>query len=159
MIHEPATRIHKNAIKAWRIAGAIWGLFLFGIPCLYLIGYKSPSFSWMIFVAGQGVAVVTYVLVVFLFPTIRWKRWRYEVSEKEIDLKRGIIVVKRTLVPMNRVQHVDTSHGPIYRQFGLSSIRISTAATTHEIPALDDETAGQLRDQIALLVRQVKDDV
>ncbi|MEX2363044.1 MAG: PH domain-containing protein, partial [Balneolaceae bacterium] len=90
---------------------------------------------------------------------LRWKRWKYEVSDKEIDMLRGIVIHKRTLIPINRVQHVDTRQGPIYRGFGLSSVTISTAATTHEIPALDDATADELRNIISTLVRKVKDDV
>ena len=90
---------------------------------------------------------------------LRWKRWKYDISEKEIDMLRGIFIKKRTLVPINRVQHVDTRQGPVYRKFGLSSVTISTAATTHEIPALDDETADKVRDTISNLVRKVKGDV
>lgn len=49
--------------------------------------------------------------------------------------------------------------GPIYRKYGLSSISLSTAATTHEIPALDENTASELREIISDLVRKVKEDV
>ena len=63
-------------------------------------------------------------------------RWRYEVRESEIELQHGIFIVKRTLIPMVRVQHVDTSQGPILRKYDLAEITISTAATNHTIPAL-----------------------
>jgi len=99
------------------------------------------------------------LMLIFIFTALRWKHWRYRISEQEIDMMRGIIVIKRTLVPINRVQHVDTRQGPIYKLFGLSSVTISTAATTHEIPALNDEIADDLRNQISTLVRKVKEDV
>jgi len=53
--------------------------------------------------------------------------------------------VKRTLIPMIRVQHVDSSQGPLLKKYRLASVTISTAATVHEIPALDEEEAEELR--------------
>ena len=98
-------------------------------------------------------------MLVFPLSKIRWQRWHYEINEQEIDLLRGIIVKKRTLIPMNRIQHVDNRQGPIYKAFKLSSVSVSTAATTHEIPALDDETAEQVRHNISAFVTQAKEDV
>ena len=109
-------------------------------------------------VAGPT-AFLVHILLIFIFPKVRWSRWRYDVNEQGVDMYRGIIILKRTIVPVNRIQHVDTKQGPVYRKFGLSSISISTAATTHEIPALDDETAERLRGMISELVRKVKEDV
>lgn len=67
--------------------------------------------------------------------------------------------MKRTLVPMVRVQHVDTVQGPILKRYRLSTITISTAATVHEIPALDVEEAEELRHSISRLARVAEDDV
>ena len=71
-----------------------------------------------------------------IFPKIIWERWRYEISEHEIDLCYGLWIRKRTIIPMVRVQHVDTKQGPLMNRFGLASVTISTAAGSHEIPAL-----------------------
>ena len=60
---------------------------------------------------------------------------------------------------MARVQHVDTRQGPLLRHYGLSTVTISTAAGTHEIPALADDVAGILRDRISELARVVDEDV
>jgi membrane protein YdbS with pleckstrin-like domain len=156
----PSSRIHENAIKAWKLSAFIWGWALYIAPGLfYLIFTVEENFSWLFPVISAPLAFVLHLLITLVFPKIRWKRWRYEVTEKGIDLQRGIVITKRTIVPINRVQHVDTKQGPIYRKYGLSSISLSTAATTHEIPALDDETANSLRIMISELVRKVKEDV
>ncbi len=160
--HLPATRIHEDSIKAWKLSGLIFGSFIYVVPGLLYLFYSlsiEGSVSFLLPGLVAPVAFILHMLIAFVFPKIRWKRWRYEVSEKGIDLQRGIIVTKRTVVPINRVQHVDTKQGPIYRKYGLSSISLSTAATTHEIPALDDETANSLRTLISELVRKVKEDV
>lgn len=169
MHQTPTTRIHQNAVKAWRITAALYGLFWLTPSALYFAiaiaeGLErnlewQESIDWPLFGIITTIAVIFYLLNAILYPRLRWKRWKYDVSDDEIDMLRGIIITKRTLVPINRVQHVDTRQGPIYRQFGLSSVTISTAATTHEIPALDDTTADELRNTISTLVRKVKDDV
>jgi membrane protein YdbS with pleckstrin-like domain len=85
--------------------------------------------------------------------------WGYEIKDNEIDIQHGIIVVKRTLIPMARIQHVDTEHGPIMRQFELATLNIATAGTEHKIPALDFDTARTLRKKISSLAALSDDDV
>lgn len=155
----PETRIHKNAIKAWRITAFIYGFLWYSIGAFGVLLYLKKDLDITILILMCVASVGLHVLTIFVFSTLRWKRWRYEVNEQGVDMYRGIIILTRTMVPMNRIQHVDTKQGPIYRKFGLSSISLSTAATTHEIPALDEETAGYLRNMISDLVRQVKEDV
>ena len=106
-----------------------------------------------------GVVIIYAYLFIVLFPKIRWLRWRYEVRESEIELQHGLFIVKRTLIPMVRVQHVDTSQGPILRKYNLAGITISTAATNHTIPALVMEEADELRSRISVLARVAEDDV
>ncbi len=169
MNQEPGTRIHRNAIKAWAVNALIFGLLWFLPVIIYggiAIGESLNAsdnwyagINWILFSSLFIVSLTLYLLTGVLGPKVRWQRWKYDVSEKEVDMLRGIIIKKRTLVPINRVQHVDTRQGPVYRKFGLSSVTISTAATTHEIPALDDDTANELRNTISTLVRNVKGDV
>ncbi|WP_020402770.1 PH domain-containing protein [Gracilimonas tropica] len=169
MISEPANRIHNNAIKAWTVNALLYGIAWFlpsGFFLAISIGQNAGSalawyqgVDWILFSVLFLAGLFFYLTIAIVFPKLRWKRWKYDISEKEIDMLRGIFIKKRTLVPINRVQHVDTRQGPVYRKFGLSSVTISTAATTHEIPALDDETADKVRDTISNLVRKVKGDV
>ncbi|MBO6536382.1 MAG: PH domain-containing protein [Balneolaceae bacterium] len=157
---EPASRINQNAIKAWRLSALLFGSFVYVIPgLLYLIFTLDGDMSMLYPIISAPSAVIIHCFFIFVLPKIRWKRWKYEVDDKGIDMQRGIIITKRTMVPINRIQHVDTRQGPIYRKYGLSSISLSTAATTHEIPALDENTASELREIISDLVRKVKEDV
>lgn len=158
ILGQPTKRIHESAIKAWTVTSGLFGLMWF-IPAGVYMGIMLNNMDWLLFSAIMIVSLSLYLLTVLVWPKLRWRRWKYDVSDREIDMLRGIIFQKRTLVPINRVQHVDTRHGPVYRKFGLSSVTISTAATTHEIPALDNATADDLRNTISILVRKVKEDV
>lgn len=166
MRDEPKHYIHKNAINIWRVR-AIINIIIFSILLIgALIGTvilffviaigEIPIYYYAIII---GVISLLIILFVFIVPKIRYRRWRYEIYEQEIYIQHGILIMTRTIVPMIRVQHVDTIQGPILKKYGLSTVTISTAATTHEIPALTDEDASNLRDQISVLARVDEDDV
>mgnify|MGYP006160374619 CR=1 FL=1 len=55
---------------------------------------------------------------------------------EEIDLRHGLFTVRRTLVPIRRVQHVDTESGPLQGMFELATVSFHTAAGSTKIPAL-----------------------
>src|SRR5690625_2745199 len=145
----PENMIAKNAIKAWKLTAMIYVLVLWLLTIgVFILTY---IFEWNFWYGGAAIMIsllCTY-LFIFLFPNIRWRRWRYEVFEQEVYIQHGVLIVSQTLVPMVRVQHVDTKQGPILKRFNLASVTISTAATTHEIPALLEDDATDLRDQIS----------
>jgi len=85
---------------------------------------------------------------------LRWRRWRYEIRPEEVDLQRGILWISRTLVPLARIQHVDTRQGPLQRRFGLSTVVFYTAAGPNRIPELSTPIAAETRDRIAELTRE-----
>jgi len=58
-----------------------------------------------------------------IVPRIKLRFWRYEIRDDEIDIRHGVFIIRRTLIPMIRVQHVDTEHGPIMRLFGLATLK------------------------------------
>lgn len=159
MRNPPTNTIAADAIKAWKITAWIY----VGIIWLVTIGVTALSyifdFTYWYIAVGLFISGLATYLFVFLFPVLRWKRWRYEVFDQEIYIQYGILIVSRTLVPMIRVQHVDTKQGPILKKYQLASVTISTAATTHEIPALLEEDASELRDRISALARVDEDDV
>lgn len=154
----PQHKLSKSAIKAWRLALAIFCCFLLFIPLL-LSFWPTTGFSLWIIIALTLTLLVGVGLIIFFVPEIRWQHWYYQFDEHEIDLQSGIFIITRTLVPIKRVQHVDTRQGPILRSYGLADVTISTAATTHRIPALDEETADNVRDQISKFARLAQEDV
>lgn len=156
---DPSQQIDKNAVPAWRISGGLSSLFWWIFPVVYgFIALTGALPRWGII--ALTIVVITYtILQASVIPLIRWKRWRYQIDEHEIYLKRGIFIITRTLIPVNRIQHVDTRQGPILRSFNLSTVTITTAATVHEIPALNDEVADEVRNRISNLARAADQDV
>jgi membrane protein YdbS with pleckstrin-like domain len=99
-------------------------------------------------------ALVLFVVLAGVVPDLRWRRWRYEIRSEEVDLQRGIVWISRTLVPLARIQHVDTQSGPLQRRFGLATVVFYTAAGANQIPELSAPIAAGVRDRIAELTRE-----
>jgi uncharacterized protein len=88
-----------------------------------------------------------------LVPSLRWRNWRWEVRPEAIDIRRGTFTIRRTLVPMLRVQHVDTTRGVVEQSLDLATVVVHTAAGSHQIPLLSVADAAEVRDRIADLAR------
>lgn len=160
MKKEPSRKITPRAIRAWQWSAAFGNLFYFLFPAAYFLFFGIDSgFHLGVLISLSAAVLAFWVVGIVLLPYLRWKKWRYSIDENEIDLKRGILVVQRTLIPLSRVQHVDTRQGPILRAYELATVTISTAATTHEIPALDEYTADKVRDIISKYARLADEDV
>ena len=132
---EPAERLDPRAKALWRITGTLGAL-----PLLAAGAFASWAFLRVVevplllgivpFLAALG----SFVVLAAVVPDLRWRRWLYEIREDEVDLQRGIVWVSRTLVPLARIQHVDTRQGPLQRRFGLATVVFYTAAGPNQIP-------------------------
>lgn len=159
MRQAPKERIAADAIKAWKLYAILMALIPVAVTIALFVLANVFTFSYWYAFGLLAVTIIESIVTILIIPKIRWNRWRYQIYDQEIYIQNGILIVTRTLVPMIRVQHVDTKQGPILKRYGLASLTISTAATTHEIPALLEEEAYALRDQIAELARVEQDDV
>ena len=144
---EPSRRLAPTARWLWRAQG-----LLATVAALFAVGILRSSVGggaavWMLLPIAVGAIGVVAV------PELRWRRWRYEVRDEEIDLMHGTLRITRTLVPMLRVQHVDTTQGPLDQALGLATVVVHTAAGATTIPALEEDHAARLRDHIATLAR------
>jgi len=152
---EPSERLDPRAKVVWRISAA-----LNMIPLLAAGGFGSFALlRWADVSALLGILPALAVLAlavfsVFVAPGVRWRRWRYEIRPDEVDLQRGVWWVSRTLVPLARIQHVDTRQGPLQRRYGLSTVVFHTAAGANQIPELSTPIASEARDRIADLTRE-----
>lgn len=168
----PENRLDKRIIRVWRISAllnvAIWSVvFLGGVGTLWLVGTIQENSGLaaaraalgIAFIVLFAIAVLSTVLLVGIMPKLRHLRWRYQVNPEEIDILKGIIWRERIIVPLVRVQNVDTKQGPLMRANGLASFTVATAAGEHEIPGLAQEEADTLRDRVAYLARLAQEDV
>jgi membrane protein YdbS with pleckstrin-like domain len=145
---EPSRRLSAKARWVWRAEQVLgWGVAV--VAGFLLAGPLDGVLAALV----RVVPVVGLVVCVAVIPGLRWRRWRWEVRPEAIDLRHGVLTVRRTLVPMRRVQHVDTTRDVLEQQLGLASVRVHTAAGSHTIPLLPLADADELRERIADLAR------
>jgi membrane protein YdbS with pleckstrin-like domain len=146
---EPRHRLAPAARWLWRAQGAVTAILAVGAAIIVDGAAGSGVAVALTWIAAAAVSVAAVLIV----PELRWRRWRWEVREHEVDIRRGTLTVTRTLVPMQRVQHVDTRRDPLEQALGLATVVFHTAAGENRIPALPVAEAGAVRERIAALAR------
>jgi len=98
---------------------------------------------------GVGLTILGLVWV-----ALRYRVWAYELRADALYLQRGVVTHRRTLAPFVRVQHVDTSRGPLERGLGLSTLVVYTAGSRGadvSIPGLTPTEAADLQRRVKQL--------
>ena len=159
MSNLPSHRLDPRMLRVWYVSGviAIVVVALAAVAAWLAVWAAGGDVLWAYLAAG--VLEVICVVDLAVSPRIQYATWRYDVTPTDVDLYRGVFVKKRTLVPLVRVQHVQTKQGPILRAHGLASVTVSTAGESFEIPGLAEDEAERLRDRVAELARLAKEDV
>lgn len=134
----------------WTLGALAWSVPLaLGVP-IVLGEVGAPDAVVALSIVVTLAAGAVGVLVV---PQLRWRRWRWEVRDEEVDLRHGAISEIRTIVPMARVQHVDVRRSLVAQRFAMADLVVHTAAGATTIPMLPEAAAVEVRDRIADLAR------
>jgi len=109
-------------------------------------------------IAGFPTLVIPVVglATVMSAPQRIYRRLRYGLTERLLQVVRGWLFHVDTVVPLVRVQHIDVTRGPIEKMFGVATLVVHTAGTHNSIvtlPGLAPERAAQIRDIIREHVR------
>ena len=147
----PSEHLDPQARTLWRLSALLGTLPVLVLAVAGTVALWWFDRSWWLIALPIPVALLIGTLTVVIMPGLTWKHWRYEVGADEVDLLHGVVTRTRTLIPMARIQHVDTRRGPLQRRYGLASVILYTAAGASEIPALADPIAEDVRDTIARL--------
>ncbi|RIX50764.1 hypothetical protein D3P08_18850 [Paenibacillus nanensis] len=151
-------RLHHDYLKVYRISELISnGIFLI-IIIAYLIVALWQDWTLIPVWICAGLLVLSLLVFTWLVPAVKYKRFRYELFEEELEIESGIIFISNVLVPMVRVQHVELGSGPLMRKFGLATVSVVTAATTHKIAGLKRDEAEALKRRIGQLAKVEADD-
>lgn len=102
-----------------------------------------------------GIPLLAAVLSV-IGGAFHWAFSRYELTDRELEVKTGFISRQQRVVPVQRIQAVDFEEAPLERMLGLVRVRVETAASGHEearieLNALSRADAEALRTQLLTL--------
>jgi putative membrane protein len=111
-------RLHASVI-------ALWTLQAFApLAALWI----ASSAEQMVAFAGIAIAVVS--------SWVRWTRFRWRIDSDQLVIERGLLQRTRRVIPIERIQAVQTVRKIRHRVFGVVGLRIETIG--------GNETEGQL---------------
>ncbi|MEK3856363.1 PH domain-containing protein [Cytobacillus sp. FSL H8-0458] len=159
-IKEPQNRISPRAIRVWIISEVIQNTI--GFAVLGVLFYLDDLFSWKEWISWVLIILLAVSIPAaiwsFISPFIKYKSWRFDVDEEYVQMKSGVWQEKHLLIPMTKVQSVETVQGPIMRRYGLYSVTMGTMGSSHTIPALPEGEAVSLRNLIAKYAKIKEED-
>lgn len=140
--------LHPRVVTRWRLE-YVADVLILVVPLVVgeaLLRNADWLESVPPFAAPAAVGFVGVVLAVVL-PPVQHRRWRYRLADDALEIRRGIVVERRSVVPYRRVQQVDLARGPLDRLFGLVRAELTTAAATTDgsIPGLTPDSAEAFR--------------
>jgi uncharacterized protein len=103
--------------------------------------------------AISAVVVLALGALCAWFLRRRFRAWRYQERHEDLIVARGVMVQRLSVVPYGRMQFVEVTAGPVERLFGLSTVKLHTAAAASDarIPGLERDEAARLRDRLTEL--------
>lgn len=81
-------------------------------------------------IAPLWIQISVFVVVaatVLFWPFIAVPRRGYALRKHDIAYKSGVLINSITTIPFDRIQHVETSRGPLDRHYGTSTLKLFTA--------------------------------
>ncbi|MGY6499473.1 MAG: PH domain-containing protein [Acidimicrobiales bacterium] len=140
--------LHPRAVTLWRLSIIGNGLTLVAVLAVAELVVRSAG--WVDDVPPAvvpGSIALVVAVVAMVWPPAAYARWRYRLSDEALELRRGVVVHRWSVVPYHRVQQIDLSRGPIDRFLGLTSADLTTAAATTDgsVPALEPALAEEFR--------------
>lgn len=113
---------------------------------------EVTTFAWLLPVA----VVLIGLAIVAVAPGRIYRRLRYGLTDRLLQVVRGWLFHTDTVVPLVRVQHIDVVRGPLDKMFGTANLVVHTAGTHNSIVTvrgLAPDRAAAMRDVIREHVR------
>ena len=112
-----------------------------------MLGVVAGDAPALPLLAAAVLVVVLAAAVAWWWPGVRYRHWSYVLGPDALELSSGPIVRTESVIPYFRVQHVDTSAGPIERKLGLANLKVHTAsaATDATLPGVAAADAEAIR--------------
>ncbi|HEX8623279.1 MAG TPA: PH domain-containing protein [Allosphingosinicella sp.] len=151
----PPTPLDRGLLHLMRIRGAVAGAMLIAAAAVAeFVARGELDLPGGVLVL-PAVAIFGYLAL--WAPPRRYRAWGYWIDGEELRLRRGLWTRVHTLVPLDHVQHIDVSQGPIERALGICSLVLHTAGTLHSqivVPGLTRDRAEGIRDEIRARIRE-----
>ena len=122
-------------------------IMLLALPVIAYFFLELPN--WILIV------VVAILLIIFILRTIEIEKGfplkQFGIRQHDILYQSGFFYFTETLIPYNRIQHVEIKQGPLSRLFSLHALHLYTAGASSGdlvINGLNKDTAEKLKAKV-----------
>ena len=125
VIHPPRYRVDRRFIL-WRTLNALfWAIGVLGtlaVPYSFFEAIR-PWLGPIIVLIGA-----IYLVNLVFMPTWRYLVHRWETSDEAVYVLQGWLTREWRIIPISRIQRIDTERGPLQQVLGLSTVKVVTAS-------------------------------
>ena len=130
--------------------------FLIAVPAFIILLFpllRSPQSSDYVSV----VTIVIYGVLALPLIFLRYYRFRYRITRKEIIIQSGIINRQHRSIPIERIQNIEIEQSVLPRLFGTAKVKIETAGSAKTEGVLEYVSVDRAH-QIREIVRSYQQD-
>lgn len=143
-------QLHKNYKKVVWIEAVLIGFIciVFGFVPLFINLLVEEVFDFNMFMLVGITAGVVLAILQGIIRVLGVDKKGYVLRDHDLIYKTGLINIKTTVVPFNRIQHVKVFESILLRSFGLSKLIFYTAGGNFGdliIPGISKENADSIR--------------
>ncbi|MDP9793924.1 membrane protein YdbS with pleckstrin-like domain [Catenuloplanes nepalensis] len=126
VLRPPRHRVDRRFVL-WRTVRAVIGAVVVLVPLgvLYLIFEVARPWIGPVWL----VLAVCYLIGIAITPTWRYRVHRWEATDDAVYALEGWLTRKWQIVPISRIQSIDTEIGPIQNLLGIATIKVTTASS------------------------------
>jgi putative membrane protein len=140
MTSEGPQRLHVAAA----VSHAVRGLSDIALPLI--LGLVAGGRSSSLHAIGLGLLGVVAAAAIGI---TRWRATTYAIDGGALHFRSGVFSPDETVIPLDRIQSVDTIAGPVQRLFGVTGLHVQTPAGGEhadvDLTALSARAAARLR--------------
>lgn len=144
-LREPTQPVSAKAPGYWRTVAAINAAvsWVLAVPVAVTTALAPQGWWTVLGWVAVGVLLLAPLPALTVAPGIRYRVHRWDVTDIAVHVRHGWLTRTDEIVPLSRVQTVDSVQGPLMRLFGLRTVTVQTASSagTVQIACLDDEVA------------------
>lgn len=145
-------RPEATAKKCMRISCAIWLAVIMTAATLIVLLALDAGLLGNVLLAACWILSTLYVIVT---PDIRYKRYRYCIDSEAIRVREGLLWVRESIVPIERLHKIEVSQGPVARMFKLSTVCVTTAGGDVDISFLKEEKADEIAETLKAKINSI----
>ena len=161
-LRPPAHRVSPNARVLWAAQGLIFSAVAVAVVVGLSLGLPDdvPRLLETVLAIARWLLVPLVPLAVVVEPVLRYRVHRWEITGDAVYTLDGWLDRTWRIVPVSRIQTVDTTRGPLQQLLGLASISVRTAshAGSTSIEHLDAATALAVAHDLGLRANEVRDE-